>query len=58
MAEDKPGVGKADADLKDISVDGPRLTPQGRTDPEAGGEDATSPMGDGAKQGQRDKAEG
>ena len=38
-------------------IDGPRLTPQGRTDPDAAGEDETSPQG-GAKQGQTDKAEG
>ena len=44
--------------LKDISVDGPRLTPQGRTDPDQEGEDSTNPMGEGAKQGQTDKAEG
>lgn len=43
-----PGAGKGDPDFKDISVDAPRLTPQGRTDP----------MGTGAKAGQSDKAEG
>jgi hypothetical protein len=58
MGKDKPGGGQPDSDLKDISVDGPRLTPQGRTDPDAGGEDATDPSGKGAKQGQGDKAEG
>ncbi|HEV2559570.1 MAG TPA: hypothetical protein VGU45_13150 [Microvirga sp.] len=52
------GKDKASDTLRDISVDGPRLTPQGRTDPEAGGEDSTNPMGEGAKQGQGDKAEG
>ena len=35
-----------------------RLTPQGRTDPDSSGEDATDPVGAGAKQGQSDKAEG
>ena len=58
MAEKKREAGKAKSDLKDISVDGPRLTPQGRSDPDAGGEDATDPMGEGAKKGQGDKAEG
>jgi hypothetical protein len=38
-------------------IDGPRLTPQGRSDPDAEGEDDTSPQG-GAKQGQTSKAEG
>jgi hypothetical protein len=38
-------------------IDGPRLTPQGRSDPDAAGEDETSPQG-GAKQGQTSKAEG
>jgi hypothetical protein len=36
----------------------PRLTPQGRSDPDAEGEDSTNPMGPGAKTGQPDKAEG
>lgn len=49
---------KRDSDFKDVSVEGPRLTPQGRADPDGTGEDATDPMGTGAKQGQRDKAEG
>jgi hypothetical protein len=40
----------------DISA--PRLTPQGRTDPDAKGEDSTDPMGEGAKKGQGSKAEG
>ncbi|WP_171070248.1 hypothetical protein [Methylobacterium terricola] len=39
------------------AISRPRLTPQGRDAPEAGGEDATDPAG-GAKQGQGDKAEG
>ena len=41
---------------EDISA--PRLTPQGRENPEASGEDSTNPMGEGAKKGQSDKAEG
>jgi hypothetical protein len=54
----KPGDEAQDENLRDISVDGPRLTPQGRTDPDREGEDSTNPMGEGAKQGQGDKAEG
>jgi hypothetical protein len=50
---ERPGSG-----LKDVSVEAPRLTPQGRADPDASGEDATDPMGAGAKTGQSDKAEG
>ncbi|WP_170304115.1 hypothetical protein [Microvirga makkahensis] len=44
------------ANEKDISA--PRLTPQGRESPGASGEDSTNPMGEGAKKGQDDKAEG
>jgi hypothetical protein len=40
------------------SIDRPRLTPQGRTDPDASGEDSTDPASSGAKQGQGDKSEG
>ncbi len=39
-------------------INAPRLTPQGRENPEASGEDSTNPMGEGAKKGQGDKAEG
>ena len=49
---------RPDPNFRDISVEGPRLTPQGRTDPDGAGEDATDPMGSGAKQGQTDKSEG
>jgi hypothetical protein len=42
----------------DKDIDAPRLTPQGREAPEASGEDSTNPMGEGAKKGQSDKAEG
>jgi hypothetical protein len=45
------------SNLGDLSIDRPRLTPQGRTDPSGKGEDSTEPGG-GAKQGQKDKAEG
>lgn len=41
---------------EDISA--PRLTPQGRENPDAAGEDSTNPMEEGAKKGQGDKAEG
>jgi len=44
-----------EADEADISA--PRLTPQGRVDPDAEGEDSTDPRG-GAKKGQSDPAEG
>ena len=55
--DDKPGQGKDT--LKDAGkgIDGPRLTPQGRTGEGASGQDETSPEG-GAKQGQPSKAEG
>ncbi|MBM6594101.1 hypothetical protein [Microvirga pudoricolor] len=46
---------KTEATEDDISA--PRLTPQGRTDPDGDGEDSTSPQG-GAKTGQPSKAEG
>jgi hypothetical protein len=52
-ATEQPGL-----DLDDLSIDRPRLTPQGRADPSGEGEDSTDPMGEGAKQGQGDKAEG
>lgn len=44
------------ANEADISA--PRLTPQGRENPDPSGEDSTDPMGEGAKKGQADKAEG
>jgi hypothetical protein len=58
MNEDRKKAGaaaKAQATEDDISA--PRLTPQGRTDPDAEGEDSTDPQG-GAKKGQPSKAEG
>ncbi|WP_230529847.1 hypothetical protein [Microvirga roseola] len=54
MAQSDKNANKATE--KDISA--PRLTPQGRDDPSAKGEDSTKPMGAGAKKGQPDKAEG
>jgi hypothetical protein len=61
MAGDRKSTGTGERpgeNLDDLSMDRPRLTPQGRTDPNASGEDSTDPMGEGAKQGQPDKAEG
>jgi hypothetical protein len=46
------------SNLDDLSIDRPRLTPQGRTEDDPSGEDATNPTGQGAKQGQSDQAEG
>ena len=45
-------------DVDDLSIDRPRLTPQNRTGDEPAGEDSTKPIGQGARQGQSDKAEG
>jgi hypothetical protein len=42
----------------DKDIEAPRLTPQGRENPNASGEDSTNPMGEGAKKGQSSKAEG
>ncbi|MGO4387531.1 hypothetical protein AB4Y85_08345 [Microvirga sp. 2YAF29] len=42
----------------DKDIDAPRLTPQGRKNPKASGEDSTNPMGEGAKKRQSSKAEG
>ena len=58
MSDGKKGSESLDDNLKDLSIDSPRLTPQGRTDDDPSGEDSTNPMGEGAKQGQGDKAEG
>jgi hypothetical protein len=57
MADGKDKDDRKD-NFRDISADGPRLTPQGRTDKDGEGEDSTNPMGEGAKLGQRDKSEG
>jgi hypothetical protein len=56
-SDNKPGQGEDT--MKDVGkgIDAPRLTPQGRADPDAAGEDETSPQG-GAKTGQPSKAEG
>lgn len=42
----------------EADIGAPRLTPQGRENPNAAGEDSTDPTGEGAKKGQSDKAEG
>jgi hypothetical protein len=52
------GTEQPGSNLDDLSIDRPRLTPQGRTSPDPSGEDSTNPMGEGAKPGQPDKAEG
>jgi hypothetical protein len=49
---------KKPAQATDEDIDAPRLTPQGRENPDASGEDSTNPMGEGAKKGQSSKAEG
>lgn len=53
----KPGQGKDTMKDAGVGIDGPRLTPQGRSSPDAAGEDETDPQG-GVKNGQSDKAEG
>ena len=45
------------SNLEELSIDRPRLTPQGRTDPSGKGEDSTE-SGGGVKEGQKDKAGG
>ena len=56
--QDQAGEERPGSRLDVLSIDRPRLTPQGRTDPSGQGQDATDPSGSGAKQGQPDKAEG
>ena len=51
------GRQKPDANLDDLSIDKPRLTPRASVDPEPEGTDSTDPGG-GVKQGQTDQAEG
>ena len=46
-----------DANLDELSIDKPRLTPRASVNPEPEGTDSTNPGG-GVKQGQTDKAEG
>jgi len=49
---------KKPSQATDEDISAPRLTPQGRENPDAAGEDSTNPMGEGAKKGQPGKAEG
>ena len=51
-AKDQP-----DANLDELSIDRPRLTPRASVDPNPQGTDSTKPGG-GVKHGQTDKAEG
>ena len=53
----KDANGSPDANLDELSIDRPRLTPRASVNPNAQGEDSTKPGG-GVKQGQTDKAEG
>ncbi|MCI9882896.1 MULTISPECIES: hypothetical protein [Methylobacterium] len=53
----KENGGTPSIEVNEDDIAAPRLTPQGRTDPDEAGEDETDPMG-GAKKGQSDKAEG
>lgn len=48
MPDRKSGTEQPGSKADDLSIDAPRLTPQGRTDPDAEGEDSTNPMGEGA----------
>jgi hypothetical protein len=58
MQQDKKDAGgRTGAHLDELSIEKPRLTPQGRTDPDGKGRDSTKPGG-GVKTGQKDKAEG
>ena len=52
-----PGKDQPDANLDELSIDKPRLTPRASVDPDPQGTDSTKPGG-GVKQGQGDKAEG
>lgn len=56
-AGEKEKGGKPSIEVNEEDIAAPRLTPQGRTDPDEAGEDETDPMG-GVKKGQGDKAEG
>ncbi len=51
------GKDQPDANLDELSIDKPRLTPRASVDPDPQGTDSTKPGG-GVKQGQSDKAEG
>jgi hypothetical protein len=51
------GKEQPDANLDELTIDKPRLTPRASVDPSPQGTDSTKPGG-GVKQGQTDKAEG
>lgn len=51
------GAEEPDANLDELSIDKPRLTPRASVNPEPEGTDSTKPGG-GVKQGQTDKSEG
>ena len=53
----KDATEQPDANLDELSIDKPRLTPRASVDPNPQGTDSTKPGG-GVKQGQKDKAEG
>ena len=55
--ERKDKAEQPDANLDEVSIDKPRLTPRASVDPSPQGTDSTKPGG-GVKQGQSDKAEG
>jgi len=57
MAEDKKAEDKKANEADEADISAPRLTPQGRVDPDDKGEDSTDPRG-GVKKGQSDPAEG
>ena len=54
----KTPIEQEQTDGGNVSIDAPRLTPQGRASPDASGTDSTAASGEGAAQGQPDKAEG
>ena len=51
------GGERPDANLEELSIDKPRLTPRASVDPNPQGTDSTKPGG-GVKTGQKDKAQG
>ncbi|WP_204165244.1 hypothetical protein [Methylobacterium radiodurans] len=55
--DDKRNDAREGTRPEDLTLDRPRLTPQGHGSGDVAGEDSTDPAG-GAKQGQGDKAEG
>jgi hypothetical protein len=55
--KDKDRAEQPDANLDELSIDKPRLTPRASVGPNPQGTDSTKPGG-GVQQGQSDKAEG